>query len=142
MSNPSSNCAGAEHFGDVIFTYTRAQALADGVLIDVSALAQQAGFVLPVAITAQAFADCVAWREADNLAQVHQDETARLWDVLFTAAHAIRTEADTRAELRFGLERIPRDGHSIAAVPVCLKLIIGPGDDGAPVVTVMLPDED
>ena len=142
MSNPSNDCAGAPYFGDVIFTYTRAQALADGVLIDVSALAQQAGFVLPVAITAQAFAECVAWREADSLHQVHQDETARLWDVLFTAAHAIRTEADVRNELAFGLERVPRDGHSIEAAAVCLKLLIGPGDDGDPVVTVMLPDED
>ena len=56
MSNSSNDCAGEPFFGDVIFTYTRAQALADGVLIDAGALAQEAGFRLPVAITAAAWA--------------------------------------------------------------------------------------
>ena len=142
MSNPSNDCASAPNFGDVIFTYTRVQALADGVLIDAGALAQEAGFRLAVAITAVAWADCVAWCEADSLHQVHQDETGRLWDVLFMAAHAIRTEAGAGNQRPFRFHRVPRDGHSMEPAPVCLKLVIGPDDDGDPVVTVMLPDED
>ena len=63
MSNPTS-----EHplFGEVISVYTRAQALADGVLIDAGAMAAEAGFRFPVAITAAAWADCVAWDDADR----------------------------------------------------------------------------
>lgn len=142
MSNSSSNCAGEPLFGDVIFTYTRAQALADGVLMDAGALAQEAGFRLPVAITASAWADCVAWTKADSRRQIHQDETGRLWDVLFMASHAIRTEAGSGSRMRFRFYRVPRDGHSVEANQAVLKLVIGPGDHGDPVVTVLLPDED
>jgi hypothetical protein len=34
-------------FGEVIFSYTRAQAIADGELVDVSMTAQEAGFRPP-----------------------------------------------------------------------------------------------
>ena len=44
----------------LIFSYTRAQAIADGVLVDVSELAKQAGFRFPVAVTAGVWAECVA----------------------------------------------------------------------------------
>ena len=37
---------------DLIHSYTRAEAIADGVLIDVSATAREAGFKYPVALTA------------------------------------------------------------------------------------------
>ena len=38
-------------FGEVIHRYTRAQALADGVLVDVTDAAREAGFRTPVAMT-------------------------------------------------------------------------------------------
>jgi hypothetical protein len=39
-----------EIFGEVISAYTRADALADGVLIDASEIARPMGFLIPVAI--------------------------------------------------------------------------------------------
>ena len=36
----------------IIAQYTRAQAIEDGVLIDVSEMAKQAGFTIPLAVTA------------------------------------------------------------------------------------------
>jgi hypothetical protein len=42
----------------------------------------------------------------------------------------------------FRLYRVPRDGHSTNAVLVTLKLIVGPGDSGEPVISILLPDED
>ena len=42
----------------VISTYSRAQALEDGVLVDAGPLAKEAGFRWPVAITAAAWEDC------------------------------------------------------------------------------------
>ncbi len=45
---------------NLIYAYTRAQAIADGVLIDVSAFAAEAGFKYPVALTSAAWANCVA----------------------------------------------------------------------------------
>ena len=61
MSQQSQNNELADLFGEVIYAYTRAQAIADGVLIDVSELSRDAGFRHPVAMTSGAWADCVAW---------------------------------------------------------------------------------
>ena len=131
-----------ELFGEVISTYSRAQALDDGVLVDAGAMAKKAGFRWPVAITAAAWADCVAWTDADSERQVRQDESGRLWDVLFMAQHAIRVNRSGGDRLRFQLYRVPRDGMSTEASITTLKLIVGPGDNGEPVITILLPHED
>jgi len=73
---------------------------------------------------------------------MHQDESGRLWDVLFMAFVAIRTAADSGDRLRFSLYRVPSDGCTMEAQEVTLKLMVGPGDAGEPVVTIMLPNED
>ena len=44
MSSISNEQSVESFFGDVISTYTRAQAIEDGVLIDVSSMAREAGF--------------------------------------------------------------------------------------------------
>jgi len=142
MSNTSYEQSTESFFGNVISTYTRAQAIEDGVLVDVGSTAQEAGFKWPVALSAAVWADCVAWTEDDNRHQVYQDESGRLWDVLYMASHAIRTSKQSGNQLLFQLYRVPRDGHSTEAVLVTLKLIVGPGDAGEPVTTILLPNED
>jgi len=142
MCNTSNEQAAESFFGNVISTYTRAQAIEDGVLIDVGSMAKEAGFKWPVALTADAWADCVAWTEDDSRQQVYQDESGRLWDLVFMASHAIRSSKDSGDRLLFQLYRVPRDGHATDAVLVTLKLIVGPGDTGEPVVTILLPQED
>ena len=47
MSNEEGS-TGSPFFGEVVYSYSRAQALADGVLIDVSDTAREAGFRWPV----------------------------------------------------------------------------------------------
>ena len=141
--NKTHGSAGCDElFGEVIFSYSRAQAIDDGVLIDATELARDAGFKWPVALTAAAWEDCVAWSDTDNQAQAYQDQTGRLWDVLFMASYAIRTANNTDRQLPFELQRIPRDGHTTKSQRRSLKLILGPGDDGKPVITIMLPGED
>ena len=142
MSSSSNDRSTESFFGDVISTYTRAQAIEDGVLIDAGSMAQEVGFKWPVAVTSAAWADCVTWTEDDNRQQVYQDESGRLWDVLFMASHAIRTRAGSGDRLLFQLYRVPRDGRSTKAEPTTLKLIVGPGDHGEPVITILLPHED
>ena len=134
----------SEHpfFGEVVSVYTRAQALADGVLIDAGPMAREAGFRWPVAVTAGVWADCVAWDDTDSERQTHQDQSGRLWDVLFMAAYAARANADAGSELLFELYRVPRDGQATEAELTTLKLVVGPGDDGKPVMTILLPNED
>ncbi len=142
MCHTSNQPPTESYFGDVISTYTRAQAIEDGVLVDVGSTAAEAGFRWPVALTAAGWADCVAWTEDDSSRQIYQDESGRLWDVLYMAAHAIRTRKDSGDRLLFQLYRVPHDGHSTEAALVTLKLIVGPGDAGEPVITLLLPHED
>ncbi len=142
MSNSSSNRSTESFFGEVISTYTRAQAIEDGVLIDTGSMAQEAGFKWPVAVTSAAWADCIAWTEDDSDKQVYQDQSGRLWDVLFMASHAIRQGSGSGDRLLFKLYRVRRDGYSKEAILATLKLIVGPGDQGEPVITILLPDED
>ncbi|MDE0095044.1 MAG: hypothetical protein OXN16_16525 [Gammaproteobacteria bacterium] len=145
MSKPSDmldNPDAGSYFGPVISTYTRDQAHLDGNLVDVGAMAGEAGFRWPVSLTAAAWADCVAWSEDDSRRQTAQDESGRLWDVLFMAAYAIRIAAGCGDRLLFPLYRVPRDGLTTSAREVTLKLVVGPGDAGEEVVTIMLPGED
>lgn len=119
---------------DLIFVYTRKQAIADGTLIDVSTMAREAGFVYPVAITAAAWAECVAVSsDLDG-----QDEKGRLWDVLNLLRFAIRRPGSNASEIRFQVSVRQATG----SLAVKLKAICGPDDEADPCVTIMLPDED
>ena len=142
MSNASTDHTNESFYGEVISTYTRAQAIEDGVLVDAGSIALEAGFTGPVALTSAVWADCVAWSDEDSQKQVHQDLSARLWDILYLAAYAIRTSSGSGDRLLYEIHRVPRDGYSTEALPVTLKLIIGPGDHGEPVMTVLLSNED
>ena len=95
-----------------------------------------------MAFTSAAWCDCVDWSEIDNEKQAYQDESGRLWDVLFMASHAIRAASDSGDRRNFSLYRVPRNGQSQEAEEVTLKLIVGPGDQGEPVITILLPNED
>lgn len=130
-----------EDFGPVISSYTRAQAIADGVLIDVSETAREAGISFPVAITAAAWADCVAWSEADSKAKPYgQSESGRLWDVVWMLRFAIKCGRGGDL-IAYRLSRIPRPGCGAKRL-VTLKAVCGPGDDAEPVITILLPNED
>lgn len=130
-------------FGDVIYAYTRAQAIEDGVLVDVTEMAREAGFRFPVAMTATVWGDCVEWSDEDSKRQTHQDEAGRLWDVLWMGMYAARRSASRNtSQISFSLYRVPRGGRGVRARLTHLKLVIGPGDDGEPVITIMLPNED
>ena len=118
---------------DLIFVYTRAQAIEDGVLIDVSEKARETGFRYPVAITAALWADINAIPESKSW----QDPQGRLWDVLFMAQEAIRRSKQGGSALLYRL--ILPIGQSTYYT---VKLVCGPGDEGEPVVTLLRPEED
>src|SRR3954454_23159555 len=72
---------------DLIHRYSRADAIRDGVLIDVSATAREAGFKYPVALTWATWCRCV-----EVPAGVEgQDEAGRLWDVVWLLRCAVRS---------------------------------------------------
>ena len=126
---------------EIISSYTRAQAIEDGMLVDVTATAKEAGFVYPVAMTAAAWADCVAWTDEDTKRQAPQDEFGRLWDVLWMAKMAAKGGGGG-TEILYSLHCVPRGGKGHQPRLTQLKMVCGPGDTPEPVITIMLPDED
>ena len=124
MTNPAT-----ELFGEVISSYSRAQAIEDGVLVDVTETAREAGIKYPVALTRAVFERCVA---LPKRYRGLEDERGRLWDVLSMFRFAARVNGgDT---LRYSL--------MVSRRKVLLKAVIGPGDTLDPVITIMLPEED
>src|SRR6266446_5443695 len=142
-------------WGEPITSYTRAQAIADGVLVDLTSatddrgqrLCQQAGFKVPVAITRAAWAQTVeaggSWKP-DGDGEVlelkgGQSLTGRLWDVLWMLRVASGRASNTDRVHFQVLVDVQGDGrHEL----VKLWALCGPGDDAQPVISIMLEGED
>ncbi len=126
-------------WGEIIYSYTRAQAIEDGVLVDLSAIAPDVArqhYKYPVACTSAVWD--IIQRAVENKKHANDykgvihdilwmsrgggvrwrspDDTTVLFDVIITGA---------------GPKRIHR-----------FKMVVGPGDKGEPVLTILLPGED
>jgi hypothetical protein len=124
-------------FGPVIYSYTRAQAVADGVQVEVTKTAQEAGIKFPMFLTRAVFEAYVAVPPDVT----GQDEAGRLWDVVWMTRFGI-------IRARPGCDRIPvafyvrndnRAARLVKLIATCGPLDI---DDPKPAITVMMPDED
>jgi hypothetical protein len=142
-------------WGKPIFSYTRVEAIADGMLVDLTSatddqgqrLCQQAGFKVPVAITRTAWAKTIeaggSWKP-DGDGEVlelkgGQSLTGRLWDVLWMLRAASGKLANTdRVHFQVLVDANGDGRHEM----VRLWALCGPGDDAQPVITIMLEGED
>ena len=123
----------------VISTYSRAEALEDGVLVDVTPTAHEAGFRYPVAIT-QALHAALEPGEAEQA--LGQSYDGRLWDVLWMAWLAARRTKGDRFTFQVILAEASADAADGLAHPeTALVAVCGPGDHGEPVITIGLPDD-
>jgi hypothetical protein len=121
----------------VVHRYSRAQALADQVLVDISDVARDAGIRYPIAVTATAWALAVDLTDAARAAGC--DRVGRTWDVCWMLRWAMANAAPHVDDLQFRV-LVVRD--QIEPTLVTLRAICGPGDDGEPVITVCIPEED
>jgi len=125
----------------VIASYSRAQAIEDGVLVDLTPWATEVGFKYPVAITRAAWVDFIEWPEDKGGRNfLGQSERGRAHDVLMVLLFTIRA-GRSGSQIDFKVSRIPYQGGRHAR-PGWLKSLCGPGDTPEPVITIMLPDED
>ncbi len=129
MSNHLPNNNQNDLFGNVVSSYTRQQAINDGVLIDVSTLAAALGFNYPVAITDSVNAHYERGYKGFEPCAVHR---SLLTDVL----HAIRQSSRSSNQLQYVAHF---DRRSDTPVPVIVE--IGPGDTPEPVITIMLSQD-
>jgi DNA repair protein RadC len=125
---------------EVIYSYTRSQALEDGVLVDVSKMASEAGFRYPTAITADLHARITPNEREKALGQSYE---GRLWDVVFLASFAARRSGtQDRCSFEVGLfeadEAFPHRTHRRT---LSLWMVVGPGDQGEPVITIGFPED-
>ena len=116
-------------FGETIYSYSRAQAIEDGVLVDLSQVDSiRQHWKYPFACTSAVWAII-----EEALQQPGQDVSGICHDISTMAKLAIRSATDLEL-VRFSVIITGRT-HT-------LKLDIGPGDTAAPVLTLMLPYED
>jgi hypothetical protein len=125
-----------ELFGDVIYSYTRAQAIEDGYFVDLSAHFPKECrmYRYPVACTTavwslveQSVAD---ERHCNSLAGV-------VWDILYMSQRGVVSRPDDQTAIFQVI--ITGTGRNNTHT---LKIVCGPGDEGEPVMTIMLPEED
>ena len=135
-----------EVFGEVISSYSRSQAIEDGVLVDVSEMAKQAGIKYPVVLTAGVYADYVRVPKA---LKGLQDESGRLWELLWMYAWAVRSGwikgTQGTFEVTFLMWEGKHAGNERLAPyqkALTLKAVCGPNDDGSPCISIMKVDED
>ena len=133
MDEAQDPFAGAE----VIYAYTRKDALADGVQVDVSEVAREAGLKFPVYLTRAVWENYVTVPDGVRC----QDEKGRLWDIVWMLRCAARRTSGP--QMLFGLH-VRNDNRDRTPPLVNLKAMCGPRDidDPQPAITVMLPDED
>jgi hypothetical protein len=124
----------------VIFSYTRKQAIEDGVLVDLTAWAKETGFRIPVACTSALWQGYIV--PPAGTRQLGQSERGRAHDVLWMLFLSIQQRAAIQIDndcLQFAVIFLQAPQRQET---VTFKAICGPGDDGEPVLTVMLPNED
>ncbi len=122
---------------EVISVYSRADALRDGVLVDLSDLAREAGFKIPLAVTEAVYKDYLD--PSHELIAEGQSFQGRTWDLLQILRFAAAVYPD-RSEIHFKVLFVLTPGCPPEPVP--LKALCHPGDEGEPVMTILLPLED
>jgi len=123
-----------EIFGELISKYSRADALADGELVDISTTAQEAGFKFPTAVTR------ALWETLERIPShtPWQDREGRLWDCLMMAVDGIRRSPESVSRVAF---QVILSVEGSRKKYVTLIVDLGPGDDAEPVFTMGFPED-
>lgn len=126
-----------ELFGAVISTYTRAQAIEDGVLVDLMqdkmAEVCRQHYKWPIACTAAVFA--IMQKAVENKKRCN-DYAGVLHDMLWMS-RVMKRDINESTKI-FRVKIVGAERRSLFD----FKMVAGPGDNAEPVITIMLPDED
>ena len=134
LTSPFSN-------DDIIFAYNRADAVSDGILVELpDQMVSEAGIKVKVAVTRVVWDDYLMPSYLDELPG--QSVEGRTWDLLWMFGCAARRSRHASTIQFRVLFATMKDSGSIITDDVLLKAVCGPGDEGEPVITIMLPWED
>lgn len=134
---------------EILTAYTREEAIAHGLLVDVTSTAAGAGFTVPVAVTWGAWSASVEWNPAGRLQDTLASKPDRLQRLLAQLMGTITRSVTCRSTLEFaatpdGLNFDFEPGGSHGAgrpVTVSLRAAFALASDGNAAITIMLPDE-
>lgn len=121
----------------IIYSYSRAQAIEDGVLVDLTEWAKEACFTIPVACTAAVWHQHIV--PPGDTQKLGQSERGRAHDMLWMLKHAIRKQPGVADRLVYDVTFLDAAGKPQT---ITLKAICGPGDQGEVVMMIMLINED
>jgi hypothetical protein len=113
-----------EIFGDVIASYSRAQAHEDGVLVSVDDYDGAGIFKFPVSFTQPLFSELQRGQGSDA-----ETLTGRVWDVCYMATQGRSEGSDSFFKVIAGRSTL------------ALRVNCGPGDDAGPVMTIGFPED-
>ena len=126
-----------EIFGETIYSYSRAQAIADGVLVDLSTVVGDVcrqHYKFPIACTSEVWA--IVERAVSN---------EKYCNDLFGVVHDILYMSKQNVVARIGesgvIFRVIITGVGRQKI-FTFKMICGPGDNAEPVLTLMFPEQD
>jgi hypothetical protein len=133
LQNLAVSARSAVAAGSSASWFSRAELLDAGDLRDVSSIAREAGFRVPVAVSCGVWSECV---ELGSTQRSAPEETERLWSVLW-GARSQTGVAPGQPRSYFELE-IASDGrHGTSCRSIQLELLVSRGDDGRQAVTIM-----
>lgn len=123
-------------FGEVIYSYLRSDAINDGVLVDLSAICPEECrlYRYPVACTAAVWS---LVEQAANSRKYYNSIAGVVWDIVYMSQKGIVARPDEQT----AIFRVIITGTGKRRTHT-LKAVCEPGDDLAPVITIMLPEED
>ena len=122
---------------NVVYSYSREQALADGVLVDVTETAKSLGFKVHTAVSATLYHGYV--EPPDGIAGEGQSTAGRLHDLLFLVLCSAKKSSPGADRATVRVAFLMKPGRTVT---VNVIAHIGPGDHGEPVLTLMLPEDD
>ena len=122
---------------NIIYAYTRKQAVEDGEQVDVSATASEAGIRIPVFLTRRAYHNYVTVPPE----AIGQDEAGRLWDIVWMLRLAIKCFDSTDDRIKFAhyCKNDSRHALMVELIATCGPLDM---DTPQPAITIMMPGED
>ena len=121
---------------NLIYSYTREQAIADGVLIDITEQAKATGFKLPTVVTENLYHHYI--EPPAGLSGEGQSVAGRLHDLLTLALFAAKRAVNSdRVYFKVSFLMSPGRSETVQVIAH-----IGPGDNAEPVLTIMLPEDD
>lgn len=122
---------------EIIFSYTRKEAIDDGILKDVTKLAKEAGVKYPTAVTVKLWSKYI--NPSEEMTNQGQSEDGRLWDLL--TMFCLTAKRSDKLDILYFKVLFQMESEKEPEL-IKIKAQCHPGDNLEPVITFMLPEED